>query len=60
MDGESYYGSILLGMGSNHFRLMGGKNECSAHIDYCLRNHSFWVDDLLEVDNETIVAEGLK
>jgi 2,5-dihydroxypyridine 5,6-dioxygenase len=60
MDAESYYGDVLLGMGANYFIGLGGENVTSAHIDFCLRNHNFWVDDLQVLEKGSILPKDLK
>ncbi|MBW1962941.1 MAG: hypothetical protein JRJ04_15975 [Deltaproteobacteria bacterium] len=60
MDAESYYGDILLGMGANYFIGLGGENVTQAHIDFCLRNCNFWVDDLQVIKEGNIVVNELK
>jgi len=60
MDAESFYGDILLGMGANYFVGLGGANVTQAHIDFCMRNCSFWVDDLQVLKDGEIVADDLK
>ena len=60
MDAESYYGDILFGMGSNYFRGLAGKNVTLGHIDYCMRNCSFWVDDLQILKDGEILPDNLK
>lgn len=60
MDAESFYGDVLLGMGSNHCISLGGNNETSAHIDFCLRECNMWVDDIQVLAEGTIVPEGLR
>ena len=60
MDAESFYGDILFGMGANYFTGLGGANVTPAHIDFCMRNCSFWVDDIQVLDEGKIVVDELK
>jgi hypothetical protein len=60
MDAESFYGDILFGFGANYFQGLAGKNVTQAHIDFCMRNCSFWVDDIQILKDGTIVPTELK
>lgn len=60
MDLESAYGNIMFGIGSNHFLGLGGKNDTAAHIDFCIRNYTFEVDDLVVLKDGQIVPDELK
>lgn len=60
MDAESFYGDILFGIGANYFVGLGGENVTQAHIDFCMRNCNFWVDDLQVLANGDIIPENLK
>ena len=60
MDAESYYGDILFGMGANYFIGLAGNNVTQGHIDYCMRNCSFWVDDLQILKDGEILPDNLK
>ena len=60
MDVESAYGNVLFGVGSNHFSGLGGKNDTSAHIDFCIRGYDFWVDDLQVLAGGDIAPEHLR
>jgi len=59
-DAESSYGTVLFGMGANYFVQFGGENVTEAHLDICLRNCSFWVDDLQILKDGKILPEELK
>lgn len=59
MDAETYLGNMQIAFGSNFMRMLGGKNHTAAHIDIPCRNHSFYVDDRLIVDEGRIVAEEI-
>jgi 2,5-dihydroxypyridine 5,6-dioxygenase len=49
-DGESYYGGVLMALGSNITEMgapnsgLGGKRTCKSHLDIPIRNHDFYVD----------------
>jgi 2,5-dihydroxypyridine 5,6-dioxygenase len=60
MDVESAYGNILFGIGSNHFSGLGGENDTSAHIDFCMRGYDLFVDDAKVLQQGTIVPEALR
>lgn len=60
MDAESFYGNMQIAFGSNFSFNMEGKNVCSFHLDIPCRNHSFWVDDELIVDEGVILPENLR
>jgi len=60
MDAESFYGDVLIGFGANYFIGLGGSNVTQAHIDFCLRNCSLWVDDLEVLRDGEIVPEALR
>lgn len=59
MDAESAYGNIMFGIGSNHFVGLGGKNDTPAHIDLCIRNYTFEVDELVVLKDGQIVPDEL-
>ncbi len=59
-DAEFYYGNVLLGFGSNYTTMMGGNNVTNAHIDICMRNCSFWLDNRQVLEHGRIVPEELR
>jgi 2,5-dihydroxypyridine 5,6-dioxygenase len=65
-DAESFYGSVMVSLGSNIFdtphpnRGFGGTNDAGWHIDICCRNTSLYLDDELIVDNGVIVPKELQ
>jgi 2,5-dihydroxypyridine 5,6-dioxygenase len=65
-DAESFYGSIMVSLGSNIFdtphpnRGFGGTNDAGWHIDICCRNASLYLDDEPIVVNGEIVPEELR
>lgn len=60
MDAESMMGNVLLGIGNNIYRGLGGKNETPAHLDLCMRGYNFWVDDLQVLKDGNIVPASLQ
>lgn len=57
-DGESYYGGVLMALGSNITEMgakhsgLGGTRACKSHLDIPIRNHDFYVD------GECVLAKG--
>lgn len=60
MDAESFYGNVLLGLGANFMGDLGGTTRTPAHIDFCMRNCDFYLDDRLIVSGGEIVAKELR
>lgn len=65
MDSESFYGSVMVSLGSNMFNAkeefsgLGGTNHTKAHFDICCRNKRLYLDGELIIDKGSIVNDEM-
>ncbi len=55
-----YYGVMEIAFGANRGLFLQGQTVSRAHIDFCCRFNSFWVDDRQILDGGEFVPEELK
>ena len=54
-----YYGVMEIAFGANRGVFVEGRNISKAHLDFCCRSNSFWVDDRQILENGDFLPEEL-